>query len=146
LARNLTIRTGENHHGWRGGRRVNGEGYALVLLPRDHWLRGMADPYGYVREHRLVMAQHLGRPLDPAEIVHHVNEIADDNRIENLQVVTRGEHRRIHAEMSTHCRYGHRWTEANTYMPPSGAPRRCRECDHERYLARRDGIPRMRTA
>lgn len=51
---------------------------------------------GRVLQHRLVIERHLGRLLADDEEVHHVNEIRDDNRPENLEVVKRGEHQRMH--------------------------------------------------
>ena len=43
-----------------------------------------------------MMQEHLGRELGTEEHVHHINGVRDDNRIENLQVVTPQEHRALH--------------------------------------------------
>lgn len=57
-----------------------------------------ADRYGFVQEHRLVMEAHLGRYLCEDEVVHHINHDRGDNRIENLQVMTRHEHCVFHSK------------------------------------------------
>jgi hypothetical protein len=70
----------EHNYFWRGGLTVDKHGYILRHMP-DH---PHATAAGYVRDHRLVMEQHLGRSLSEAEVVDHRNRDTSDNRIENL--------------------------------------------------------------
>ena len=58
-------------------------------------------------EHRVVAEQMLGRPLEPGEVVHHINGDKTDNRLENLEVFpSQAEHMR-----EGHPRIGGRWSK-----------------------------------
>lgn len=73
---------------YKGGCYTNCHGYTFVRLTKDSPYYVMANPKGYVSEHRLVMARHLGRPLLRTEVVHHRPDVAkDDNRIEVLYLM-----------------------------------------------------------
>lgn len=79
---------GAAHGSWKGGRVVDANGYARVLVTdeQDRAVAGRTSSGGYVLEHRLVMARALGRPLTRRETVHHINGDRTDNRLENLQL------------------------------------------------------------
>lgn len=51
---------------------------------------------GNAKIHRLIMEEHLGRKLNPKEIVHHIDGNKLNNDILNLQVMTWGEHSKLH--------------------------------------------------
>lgn len=74
----------EKNPAWKGGKRIDKrDGYVLVQLPGHPNSR--VD--GSILEHRLIMSERLGRPLEKDEDVNHVNGIKHDNRLENLKLV-----------------------------------------------------------
>jgi hypothetical protein len=85
---------GEKSSRWKGGETLNKDGYILEYCPNHPFAIG--NPKKYVLQHRLVMEAHIGRVLLPIEIVHHINGIKTDNRIENLMLFScKGEHSKI---------------------------------------------------
>lgn len=69
-------------------------GYVRIYVPMHH----EANSWGYVYEHRIVAEQILNRHLLPDEIVHHKNGKRWDNRIENLEVMNKSDHAKLHGQ------------------------------------------------
>lgn len=78
-------RMGKNHPLYKGGYSMDG-GYRKVLSGKG----------GYVKEHRKVVEETVGRKLKTDEIIHHINVNRSDNRIENLTILTKSEHSLVH--------------------------------------------------
>lgn len=70
-----------------GHRMVDPRGYTLIKLGRTD-PRAMGNGWQY--EHRLVMMEHLGRPLEPGEQVRHMNGDLGDNHVANLHLIANG--------------------------------------------------------
>ena len=96
---------GEQNASFKSIKKVNSAGYVTVYKPEHPFCNGAYR----VLEHRLIVEENadLYEPRFFIEIggkkylrkefqVHHKNEIKNDNRVENLQVVTKSEHRKLH--------------------------------------------------
>jgi len=95
---NPRIRRGENHYNWRGGININRQGYVVEYVRKDNPFYPMATNTGqkrfggYILQHRLVMAKHLGRCLEPFEVVHHIDGDKQNNGLSNLKLTVRKIH------------------------------------------------------
>lgn len=75
-----------------GHKKTRKDGYVSIYFP-DH---PKSNKDGYIMEHDLIMECKIGRWLKPNEVVHHKNKIRNDNRIENLELMTFKEHAKLH--------------------------------------------------
>lgn len=84
--------TGCKNHNWKGGRSVDQWGYVQILVAPE-----ARKGHRYRAEHILVWEAANG-PLPDGFIVHHKNHIKDDNRLENLEAMSRSAHNQAHGE------------------------------------------------
>lgn len=78
-------RMGKNHPLYKRGYSID-DGYRKVLSGKG----------GYVKEHRKVVEEAIGRKLHTDEIIHHINVNRSDNRLENLTILSKSEHSKVH--------------------------------------------------
>lgn len=87
-AKQRRIAAGISHGpGWKEKARNNG-GYIKVKYPGHP----RADKRGNVLEHIIVWETAHNRKVPKGWIIHHLNGIRDDNRLENLVAMPRGRH------------------------------------------------------
>lgn len=84
---------------------IDRRGYVMINVNGRH-----------VRQHRHLMAQAIGRPLLPTEVVHHINGNKSDNRLENLELCS---------SQSEHLLHGHATMNRKRKNPP---PKRFCHC------------------
>lgn len=85
--------TGDRSPYYKNGSTIS-KGYRLVRY-KGH---PNADKRGWIREHRLIISQFLGRPLECWEDVHHIDGNKLNNDISNLQLISHEQHGQISGE------------------------------------------------
>lgn len=95
-------RFGADNPMWKGGRKKNNNYISI-----KNYEHPFCTKEGYVLEHRLIMEEHLGRFLEPREVVHHKDGIGTNNNIENLELfANQAEHVAYHNRNGGDC-YGY---------------------------------------
>ena len=90
--------TGDKNGHWKGGIHFRCDGYVLI---RQGVFRASHRGAIYKLLHRIVMEEHLKRPLLRSEIVHHKNGDKIDNSIENLEILS---NQSVHASLHNNTR------------------------------------------
>lgn len=104
---------------YKGGKFPDKNGYILVLK-KNH---PFANALGYVREHRLVLEEHLKCILLPWAVTHHINGIKNDNRIENLMVFfNHSKHRKLECIKDMSGRYCLLCLKTKTHIRKNNRP------------------------
>lgn len=116
------------------GRITNPQGYVLVREPSHP----LAKADGYVFEHRKVVYD-AGIEIPPGYVVHHLNEVRDDNRLENLQVLTMSAHRAAHRRPPEH-------GKRSTYASGGCRCAACRDAERRYQNERRARLRKDRDA
>lgn len=95
-------RHGKDHSQWKGGRSVDSYGYVKLNINLiEPEFQCMCDSSGWVLEHRYLVAKSIGRPLTRKDIIHHLDHNHSNNKLDNLELTTRGEHMRFHESWKT---------------------------------------------
>jgi len=84
---------GTDHHAWAGDTRPHMLGYIYRRVVGHP----SADRFGWILEHRLVLEEKIGRPLTSEDICHHIDGNKTNNHPDNLTVLDRAQHARLHS-------------------------------------------------
>jgi len=105
-------------------------GYRLIHVPDHRRAMKSANWIGYVYEHILIAEEMLGRKLKPEEVVHHLDGNRANNRYENLLILRRSEHAKLHLWLQAGAPMceSHRLNGVNSGKSRVTKPRYCSCC------------------
>jgi hypothetical protein len=82
---------------WKGGKQIASNGYTWVKVPEGTIGAFKRKPFvNYMLEHRYIMSEHLKRPLNSKEVIHHIDENRSNNKLSNLLLLSISEHTKLH--------------------------------------------------
>ncbi len=94
---------GERGNNWKGGKRRCSQGYVYIYKP----VHPRSDAKGRIKRCYLVWEAANGRYIQPGEVVHHIDGVKDNDIIDNLQVMTHGDHSSLHMSGKNNPSYKH---------------------------------------
>ena len=132
---------------WKGGRRINPQGYIDIINSSGHGKHRV--------EHRMIVERVMGKPLPVSAKVHHVNTDRSDNRNCNLVVLqSDADHAELHRKMRVRAHGGDPWldrmcctcgprpSEAFYRTKKGGYSGECKSCSIKRTTERVERIGR----
>ena len=97
------VMNGSANPRWNDGRIMSSHGYVMVRVGVEH---PCADSRGYAYEHLIVWLSAGKRKPEKNELLHHRDDDKTNNRLVNLEIMTRSEHNRIHCRRQGRNRFG----------------------------------------
>lgn len=125
--------SGPRNPSWKGGvtyKRNKGNyiGPKYVRCPPQFILMSRRD--GYVMEHRVIVAEMVGRPLDRTEVVHHRDHNTRNNAVQNLELWPDNRTHKLAEHGRSVLGAVNRWSPpcpVSASRPTRSTPRSCRE-------------------
>jgi predicted nucleic acid-binding Zn ribbon protein len=75
--------------------------YRVIYMPTHHRAMTNENWEGFVYEHIVVAEEALGRKISDTEVVHHLNGDRSNNRKENLLVLEKSQHGKLHVWLNS---------------------------------------------
>lgn len=85
----------QQREGWEYSQKTKDKDGYIRMFAGNHLF---ANGRKMIAQHIMVMELHIQRSLTSLECVHHINENKQDNRLENLQLMSKSHHSKIHAK------------------------------------------------